>query len=147
MKQTYPLLIHWHMFLLCSEVCSTREQKTIIWHGAFTMHMMDLCNGTTVHYVLEGSEPRCSEECEHIIVGLDGERVQVCLFRRCCATFWSLEELCLFFDCCNNVSQVSQKILSCKVPTKVIKSSPSVSGPYDPKIKCRESQSIPLLLT
>lgn len=50
------------------------------------MHMMDLCTGAVVHYELEGSEPRCSEECESIIGGLDGEQVQVCLFRRCCAS-------------------------------------------------------------
>lgn len=86
----------WHVFLPWSEVCSAREQKTIVWHGACTMYMMCLCNGTTVHFELEGSEPRYSEECEHLIVGLGGERVQVCLFRKC-ARFWSLEELCSFF--------------------------------------------------
>lgn len=41
-----PCQAHWHMFLLCSELCSTKEQKTIIWHGTCTMHMTDLCYGT-----------------------------------------------------------------------------------------------------
>lgn len=44
----------------------------------------------------------CSEECEHLNVCLDGERMQFCPFRRCYARFWSPEELWLSFDRCDS---------------------------------------------
>lgn len=117
-----------HVSTLLRGVQHKRTENNCLAWGMYHAHDGLVQWNHCAHYVLEGSEPRCSEECEHIIVGLYGKRVQVCLFRRCCARFWSL-------DCCNSILQISQNILSCKVPTMVIKSSSSVNGPYDPEVQ------------